>query len=225
MITKKTSSRILIAKQLVSIPLFVLTLFLFVQKETLAQKADPQQAKKELPSTTSGVSSALVGEYQAIVAKHETKNSKGFPEYSAFSEEETKRLLTIFQMMSKEQQKEQNIIFRTKVQYPGKTSPTQAQLKAWLNSKIYGVWIGNRRIKNDELKNYKPSDFSYVNVSPLTKTAKNYGKHYYQVNLMTNGEFEQKTKEWEAEPAFMLSVRNGLLHFGGNGYMLSRNPK
>jgi hypothetical protein len=166
-----------------------------------------------------------MNEYKDIVAKHETNNPKGYPEYSAFSEAEKERLLTIFQMMSKEQQSNQNILFRPNFQFPKKTSPTQAQLNAWLNSKIYGVWIGDKRIKNGELKNYKPSDFSYVGVSPLTKTAINYGKHYYQVNLMTNSEFEQWAKEWKAEPAFSLSIRNGLLHFDGNRYMLSRTPK
>jgi bla regulator protein blaR1 len=225
MIAKNTSPKVVVFKQLVLIPLFILTLFLFVQKETVAQKVEAGQTKKEVPSSASGASAELMNEYKTIVDRHESKNPKGYPEYSAFSEAEKDRLFTIFQMMTKEQQNKQNIIFRPNVQYPGKTTPTQAQLKAWLNPKIYGVWIGDKRIKNDELKNYKPSDFSYVAVSPLTKTAINYGKHYYQVNLMTNSEFAQKTKGWEAEPAFMLSIRNGLLHHGGKGYTLSRSPK
>ena len=51
---------------------------------------------------------------------------------------------------------------------------------------IYGVWIDGKRINNAALDNYTNTDFGSLFVSKLEKNAKNYGKHYYQVNLMTN---------------------------------------
>jgi hypothetical protein len=225
MISKTTSPLIIFLKQLITVPLLIICLVLFVQKETLAQEVKTAQTSREVPSTASGASLELTNEYKAIIDKHETKNPKGYPEYSPFSEQEKERLLTIFQMMSKEQQKEQNIIFRPKFMYLKKNTPTQVQLNSWLDPKNYGVWIGNRRINNNELANYKPSDFSYVFVSRLMKTAKNYGKHVFQVDLMTNNEFEQKMKELEAEPPFLLSIRNGKLNFDNDRSWLIRSIK
>jgi len=82
-----------------------------------------------------------------------------------------------------------------------KKAPTTAQLNEWQNEKQYGVWIDGKRIKNSELSNYKASHFSYYSVSRLEKNAVNYGKHYYQVDLMTK-EFEKAGKlpteaEWK----------------------------
>jgi hypothetical protein len=125
--------------------------------------------------------------------------------------------------MTKEQQNKQNVFFRPKHLYLTKSPPTQKQLQAWADSKTYGVWIGDRRVMNDELVNFKPSDFSWFNVSRLTKTAKNYGKHIYQVSLMTNSVFAQTINEWNAIPDYVLGVRNGKLNFDGNRYMIMRS--
>jgi bla regulator protein blaR1 len=80
--------------------------------------------------------------------------------------------------------------------------PTAAQFEKWKNSNVYGVWLNDKRIKNEELNKYTEVDFSYYNVSKLSKNAINYGKHYYQVTLMTNAHYDeyvinQKAKENE----------------------------
>ena len=72
---------------------------------------------------------------------------------------------------------------------PSKKSPSQEQLNSWQDSKIYGVWFDNHRIKNTELTKFKPSDFVLYNVSKLEKNAVNYGKHYYQVTLLTERQY------------------------------------
>jgi hypothetical protein len=63
--------------------------------------------------------------------------------------------------------------------------PSAAQLKEWRDRGQFGVWIDQDKIKNTDLTNYSPENFSYFNVSKLMKNAKNYGKYTYQVNLMT----------------------------------------
>ena len=74
---------------------------------------------------------------------------------------------------------------------PAKQSPTSAQLKSWQDSKMYGVWLDGKRISNNEMTKYKPSDFGYYFVSKLSKNAVNYGKHYVQVDLFTHSYYEK----------------------------------
>jgi len=74
---------------------------------------------------------------------------------------------------------------------PSKKSPTTEQLKKWADGKIYGVWLDGKRIANTSLENYKPADFGIYFVSKLEKNATNYGKHYYQVDLMTHNYYEK----------------------------------
>jgi len=74
---------------------------------------------------------------------------------------------------------------------PAKKSPTKAQLDAWKDPKMYGVWVDGKRIDNKELAKYKPSDFVLYYISELAKTAVNYGKHYYQINLYSAKEYDR----------------------------------
>ncbi len=78
------------------------------------------------------------------------------------------------------------IIWIKKFPSPQKKSPSQEQLNIWQDSKMYGIWLDNHRIKNNELMKHKPSDFVLYFVSKLEKNAINYGKHYYQVTLLTD---------------------------------------
>ena len=75
---------------------------------------------------------------------------------------------------------------------PARKSPTQAEINSWCDEKIYGVWIDSDRISNSDLMKHKPSEFGWYNVSKLTKTAVNYGKHYYQVSLYTQKYYDEK---------------------------------
>ena len=75
---------------------------------------------------------------------------------------------------------------------PSRKSPTQAELNSWCDPKIYGVWIDADRIPNGDLMKHKPSDFGWYDVSRLTKTALNYGKHHYQVSLTTQKYYDEK---------------------------------
>ena len=85
---------------------------------------------------------------------------------------------------------------------PEKKSPTAADLKSWTDAKMYGVWVDDKRIDNAQLKNYNPSDFSNYFVSKLTKNAVNYGKHYYQIDLMTNRYYENYLKNFDYSKKF-----------------------
>ena len=60
---------------------------------------------------------------------------------------------------------------------------------------MYGVWINGERVNNEVLNNYNNTDFAFVFSSKLEKNATNYGKHVYQVNLMTNDGYRKYYNE------------------------------
>ncbi len=71
-------------------------------------------------------------------------------------------------------------------------SPTASQLSEWKDASQYGVWVDGKRINNASLKSSK--DYGYYSISKLEKNAKNYGSHYYQVDLMTPAYYENHKK-------------------------------
>ncbi|MEM6345230.1 MAG: M56 family metallopeptidase [Bacteroidota bacterium] len=75
--------------------------------------------------------------------------------------------------------------------------PGNAEFQAWQDPKEYGVWLDGKRISNTELANYQANDIAMYYVSRLTKTAKNYGKHTYQLGAYTMKGYEKLLKEWE----------------------------
>jgi bla regulator protein blaR1 len=92
--------------------------------------------------------------------------------------------------------------------YSEKKIPTEEMLVDWQNGKKIGLWINEKRVKNSVLKNYKPSDFSEYFVSKLEKNAYNYGKHYYQVDVMTNDYYDNVyLKQVRENPSFMIDKR------------------
>ncbi len=86
-----------------------------------------------------------------------------------------------------------------------KTIPGEEHLKKWQDSKTYGVWIDSKRIDNVQLKNYNSSDFSHYFVSKLSENAVNYGKHYYQVDLMTNKFYEKYLADFDHNKQYSLT--------------------
>jgi len=207
MITKTTSRTSALLRQSFVIIVWVASIFLFAAKTT-AQTKPPTVVPqlKEVESTQEGASQALMKEYAEIVARNKIIGGGRYV-FGEFSVEEHKRLETIFKQMSKEQQSRQDIGF-TKVPppFPRNTITTQ-QLSAWTDANQYGLWINDKRVKNDVLIKHKPSDFSHVFVSKLMKNAINYGKHYYQVDLMTNEYYEKYRAEALSDNRYYMTIR------------------
>lgn len=112
--------------------------------------------------------------------------------------------------MSKEQQAKQIVIFTPAPPPLPKSIPTKEQIESWKNSKIYGVWIDEKRVSNTELNNYTNTDFAQLFVSKLEKNAVNYGKHYYQVNLMTTDYYATYYKQTiESKKKYYMGIRMG----------------
>jgi len=206
MTTTKSTGKAL-CKQLSVIPVLGISLFFFSTK-IIAQDTISYVRPKhtEVPSTKTGITAAELAEYNEIVDK--AKNEKGYPDFKNFSEADKNKLELLFLSMSKEQQEKQIIVFRSAPPPFQKSVPTKEQIESWKNSKIYGLWIDNKRVSNSELNKYSNTDFAHMFVSKLSKNAINYGKHYYQVDLMTTGYYTAYYKQaTDNRQKYHMSVR------------------
>lgn len=207
MMTKTKSLRNTMCRQIAILPVLAFSIFAFSTKTFAQDSLDvPKTNQNITPSTQDGVTQELLNEYEQIVNK--TKNVKGFPAHSKFSDADKSRLETIFLSMSRDQQAKQMVIFTPAPPPLPRVVPTQSQIESWKNSKIYGLWINEKRVSNSTLDNYKNTDFAQVFVSKLGKNTVNYGKHYYQVDLMTTEHYETYKKQTiESKEKFYMAFR------------------
>lgn len=206
MMTKMTSQFQQLIRQMSLIPMLILTIVLFSKVEYAV--AQTEQTAIQVPSTPKGVSDELLKEYEAITKRAYTPIENGSRRYNRYnlSKAEEERVISIYHQMSKEQQDKQKIV----VYYLPplkKERPNAKELEIWKNPKMSGVWIDDKRVANEELNKYKPEDFSHASVSKLYKNAANYGKHYYQVDLMTNRAYDEYLKEETKNPTYMVRER------------------
>ncbi len=153
-------------------------------------KSIPEVQIKEY--TVEGVSPELIKEYEDIVNKHKSVNSKGVIVFKIFLKEERDRLETIFKLMSRDQQKNSSMSFVPPPKPLPKIVPTTKQMKDFTDPKNYGVWIDNKKVSNEELKKYKASDFSNVFISRLYGKARSSVTYNFQVNLLTNKAYQEE---------------------------------
>jgi hypothetical protein len=204
MMNRKTSYKHAFLKQIALIPVFVVMTFMFAAKTTA------QQSVRETgltPTTQQGVSQDLLKEYQTILDKNKFLLANGQQGFSmTFSQEDVDKLERIFLKMSKEQQDSQMVVFVPKntLFLPEKV-PTKEQFESFSDPKVYGVWIDNKRVKNDELSKYVNTDFSVVFISKLLPNATNYGKHEYQVDLMTKSAYQAHYNQVIQQKGYILT--------------------
>jgi hypothetical protein len=201
MMTTPKSFRKSLCKQLAIIPLLGISLSLFSTK-IVAQEASDRVTPKpmEVQSTKEGITDKQLSEFNDIV--NSIKNDKGQPAFYKLTQAEGDKLKTLYLLMSKEQQEKQLVVL---IPAPGPlpiSTPTEDQMESWKDANMYGVWIDGKRVSNTVLNNYIPTDYANLYVSKLEKNAINYGKHYYQVNLMTfdyYADYYKKTTEGDTK--------------------------
>ncbi|ASU34448.1 M56 family metallopeptidase [Mucilaginibacter xinganensis] len=217
MMTKTTSATTSIFARLAIIPIMAIAFFLFctkteAQQEPAVAKSPPQKTaqavtktskkklppiflSKDYPHTAEGVTDALLKEYSDIAGKYEESSERLMRHPEKISQADKDKMEAIFKKMSYKQQCDQSIGFTYNGPPLPPKQPTQAQLDIWKNPKTCGIWIDGKKVKNNELDNYKPADFDQAIVSRLTKNAINYKNYRYQIDLMTIAFYKKYLKE------------------------------
>ncbi len=208
MMTKSTPRMVAVGKQLLVLPALAGAVLLFSNR-IVAQDSSAviKQQAPATPSTQEGLGMDQLQEYETIVKRNTSKGKNDLPVYGPFNDADRNRLETLYFQMSKEQQAKQIVIFYPSLKPFSKNIPTKTQLDAWKNAKIYGVWIDGKRASNTVLSNYTNTDFAHVFVSKLGKNTVNYGKHYYQVDLMTNAYYDDYYKRTINQPKYQLGIK------------------
>ncbi len=207
MITNNKNPRFSYMRRVVVLPLMAVVVLLFafrMKQEKANENKNLLNSLYGYADTTqnpsgAGVSQAEMDEYEAILKKviitKTSKEGKTFTGFDGSKKLEIKRVYEISLAMSAEQRNIATQVHFLKVPPSVKKSPSTEQLKTWLDSKMYGVWIDEKRISNEILSKYNSNDFSLYDVSKLEKNAINYGKHYYQINLYTNKYFQTNIRK------------------------------
>ena len=165
-----------------------------------------------------------MNEYNAIVDKYRTGKTK-LPvrfDFDKMSDYEQNRLFEIFMKMNRIQQNVLEVYFIKPFAASPKSIPTNTQINNWAKYKDYGIWIDGKQVTNSELLKYKATDFSQYDISKLAKNAINYGKHYYQLDLMTNAYYNNYVNE-NKKKKFIMLWGNGLSKMSLEKYQFKKN--
>jgi beta-lactamase regulating signal transducer with metallopeptidase domain len=231
MMTKNTSRKVAIIKQIALIPLIAAIGF-FLSTRVNAQDNKKQPTNPyQTESNKSDAPQSVINEYLAITAKYidDTiiKQTRAFPQITAGGDvkgltrlmkmtfapihklQENKsdkdRLEKLFLQMSQNQQRHQFITFTPKPPAKPRIVPTKEQYAALLDSKVYGIWVNGWRVKNSNLKSHSNTEYAYYSLNKLnSKIAKEMG-YEVSVTLQTKKYYEdnraQILKEWSNDPS------------------------
>lgn len=185
-------------KSLLVVPVLASMIIVFHQKSYAVQ---PIIAIRDTVTPVHVVGDNPLLEYEKLLKKYGLEGDvvKNFTKKrSQVSENDMQKMISLYLQLTHEERIKNRTSFIKHSAPFKKVNVSDADLRKWENGKIYGVWIDEKRIDNIKLKDYKGADFSLVFVSKLSKNAINYGKHYYQVDLMTNAYYEKYYKEAKA---------------------------
>ncbi len=197
MMTQTNSKKKVLLRVMALIPIIAITMYTFSTK-TIAQNTKLSEKSKEKKVNASKLDLATEEEMQEFekIAEKLT-GQEDITRTSIITVEQKNRLGDIFMKMNKAQMEKQKMRIMLNKPLP-RISPTEQEMKLWLDKNKYGVWINDKRVSNSVLKNYKNDDIAQVFVSKLSKNAFNYGNHYFQVDLMTKPYYETYINEFAA---------------------------
>ncbi len=149
---------------------------------------DTENENKNLVLTFVEVQDNPVVNYQKLVEKY-TEN--GEFQYAKVSIEEQKKMYEYFTQMTREEQLKQKVqMVCDRIGSIPSKEVKEKDFKSWLDTKKYAVWIDGQRMDNLQLASYKADDFSYYEVSKVSRKSPDYGKYRYEVNLFTHEFFK-----------------------------------
>lgn len=197
MMTNK-NSKFAKVKNYLAVPAFAVLAIVFAEKTYAKESAENLNQEKE--NVISDVfSDDPFAEYNQIIKKYgnliEQKKYAEFDKVISLSDRA--KLKELYFQLTKEQRNETPLYFFD-IKKSEKENVSQKQLDDFMNSKKYGLWIDGKKANNQDLKKYKPEDFSHKSVSkryPNAISEKN--PEPYQVDLMTNTYFQNYRNEKE----------------------------
>ena len=198
MMTRKTSQKVAIVKQIAIIPLIAALGFLFSTK-VVAQDNTNLLKQKQTENNNVNASQKIVDEYNAKLVQYglTTKDGKRIPGHKKeLSATEKNELGDLYMKMSKSQQTQQIFVFMPNLKGTlPKIVPTNEQFESWKNPNVYGVWIDDKKVDNSVLNKYTNTGFSYGSATYVSKNARIGKKYFMQVNLMTNDYYQKYRSE------------------------------
>ncbi|HEX7871124.1 MAG TPA: M56 family metallopeptidase [Chryseobacterium sp.] len=197
MMTKK-NSKFARTKMFLVIPALAIAGFVFAEKTYKTNDEGINTQKKDIVSLL--ISDDPLVQYNYIIKKYgNLLEQKKYAEFEkAVSLSDREKLKELYFQLTKEQKESTPLLFINSPNKFEKIKITQNQINDFMDSKKYGLWIDGKKSKNQNLKNYKPEDFSHQFVSkryPNAITKKN--PEPYQVNMMTNSYFQDYLKQKE----------------------------
>lgn len=185
-------------KNYFAVPAFAVLAIVFAEKTYAKENIENLNQEKE--NVISDVfSNDPLSEYNQIIKKYgNLVEQKKYAEFDkVISLSDRAKLKELYFQLTKEQRNETPLYFFD-IKKSEKVNVSQKQLDDFMNSKKYGLWIDGKKTNNQDLKKYKPEDFSHESVSkryPNAISKKN--PEPYQVNLMTNKYFQDYRNEKE----------------------------
>ena len=158
---------------------------------------DSEKEGKNLVLTFVEVQDNPVVNYQKFVDKY-TEN--GEFQYAKVPIEEQKKMYEYFIQMTQEEQLKQKVqMVCDRIETIPAKKVSDNDFKSWLNAKKYAVWIDGQKIENFKLASYKIDDFSYYEVTKISRKSPDYGKYRYEVILATNEFFKLQNEMYNGQ--------------------------
>lgn len=217
MMLKQSNPHASLCKQIFLLPVFVLAFWMFGQTQTIHQTATPI-AESSVFIDSIPVSSTFTQEsgilydlnlegkggmqaYLEVEGNPKARRVKAIVDAMvkvSFTNESGAKVTKICKDLTQDErewfwkleQSQPSVFMLPKPLNPD--TPTEAQMKDFLNPKKYGIWIDGVRVKNSEIGNYEAKDFHHLYKSGLARNAAHYGRYTYQLNLYTQKWFDNK---------------------------------
>ncbi|MEM6718470.1 MAG: M56 family metallopeptidase [Bacteroidota bacterium] len=210
-----TSKRTILLRSLLLIPLLVLTLYSFSTKETIVQTQEssvqttkPTQAPQQKPVEQTKTKTDTKPQNGKVTVDSYFAGVRFVHYKTAIQYKDT--LVGVdpildkkYEELTEAEKNNKEMRFAFYIPKPmEKKMPSNAELKKYLNKKVYAIWIDGESVDNVELAKYKRTDFaSYSAPMTITKTGRSekypqpfwcmfYTHDYYKAKKFG----EQKTK-------------------------------
>lgn len=192
----KQNSKFAVTKKFLTIPALTIAGLVFAEKTYRSGDFHQKTIEKEISSLFNYDDPYT--EYNNIIKKYGSLlEQKRYAEFhKAVTISDRAKLKELYFKLNKEQRDSTPLFFLDTPNKFTKQEVTQSQLDDFMNSEKYGLWIDGKKTKNQNLKVFKPGDFSHQFVSKrLPNAISEKNPEPFQVNMMTNEYFEKYLKE------------------------------